>query len=110
MARAVRSKLRQLRLNLAAAQGREVTMKEVCDATGIALSTLSRIENNQVQSIEFATLVKLADFYGVKEVGELLSLEEIRRALRTALAGHLTARRALSEVTGSVGAVPALPS
>lgn len=110
MARAVRSKLRQLRLNLAAVQGREVTMKEVCSATGIALSTLSRIENNQVQSIEFATLVKLADFYGVKEVGDLLSLEEIRRTLRTALAGHLTARRVLSKVAKPVGAVPALPS
>ena len=33
--------------------------------------------------------------YDVKDIGELLSLEEIRRALRAALAGHLTARRAL---------------
>jgi transcriptional regulator with XRE-family HTH domain len=94
MARAVRIRLRQLRLNLAAVRGREVTMKEVCEATGIALSTLSRIENNQVQSVEFATLIKLADFYGVNEIGELLSIDELRRALRTALAGHRTARRA----------------
>ena len=95
MPRVVRTKLRQLRLDRAARLGHEVTMKEVCDATGIALSTLSRIENNVVQSMEFGTLVKLADFYEVKDIGELLSLEEIRRALRAALAGHLTARRAL---------------
>jgi transcriptional regulator with XRE-family HTH domain len=99
MPRAVKTKLRQLRLDRAAKLGREVTMKEVCDATGIALSTLSRIENNVVQSIEFATLVKLADFYEVIDIGQMLSLEEIRRALRAALAGHLTTRRALNEAT-----------
>jgi transcriptional regulator with XRE-family HTH domain len=99
MPRAIKTKLRQLRLDRAARLGREVTMKEVCSATGIALSTLSRIENNVVQSMEFGTLVKLADFYEVGDIGELLSLEEIRRALRAALAGHLTARRAVIEAT-----------
>lgn len=94
MPRVVKTRLRQLRLDRAAHLGREVTMKEVCDATGIAISTLSRIENNQVQSVEFATLVKLADFYEVSEVGQLLSLEEIRRALRLALAQQDTSRRA----------------
>jgi transcriptional regulator with XRE-family HTH domain len=69
-------------------------MKEVCEATGIALSTLSRIENNQVQSVEFATMVKLADFYEVSDVGQLLSLEEIRLALRLAQAQPSTSRRA----------------
>jgi DNA-binding Xre family transcriptional regulator len=98
MAKTVKTRLKQLRLNLAAQRGHEVTLKEVYDTTGIAISTLSRIENNKAKGIEFDTLVKLADFYGVSDIGQMLSLEEIRRALRTALAGHLTARRADSEV------------
>ncbi|HEU4328124.1 MAG TPA: helix-turn-helix transcriptional regulator [Roseiflexaceae bacterium] len=84
MAKAVRSRVKQLRLNLAARLGREVTLKEVYTATGIAVSTLSRIENNQIQGIEFATLVKLADFYGVNDIGELIGFEEERLALHPA--------------------------
>jgi len=44
----------------------------------------------------------------VDNIGDMLSLEEIWRALRVALAGHLTARRAGVEAAGMVGAVPAL--
>jgi hypothetical protein len=52
--------------------------------------------------------VKLAEFYGVNDIGQLLSLEDIRRALRSALALHGTERRAESEVAGLVAAIPAL--
>jgi DNA-binding Xre family transcriptional regulator len=108
MARVVKSRLKQLRLDKAAQLGRDVPLKEVYDATGIAISTLSRIETNQAKGVEFATLVKLADFYGVSDVGELLSLEEIRRALRLAAAQHNTSRRAESEAAGIAGTTPAL--
>ena len=76
MARSIRSKVKQLRLNRAARLGREVTLKEVYEATGIAMSTLSKIENNQIQGIEFNTLVKLANFYEVHDINELIALED----------------------------------
>ena len=108
MPRAVRTKLRQLRLNRAAHLGREVTLQEVHNATGIAISTLSDLEQGRVKGMKFDTIVRLADFYAVDNIGDMLSLEEIRRALRVALAGHLTARRAGVEAAGMVSAVPAL--
>lgn len=80
------SRAKQLRLDMAARLGREVTLKEVFDTTGIAISTLSRIENNQAKGIEFATMAKLAEFYGIASTGDLLSLEDARRTLRMALA------------------------
>jgi DNA-binding Xre family transcriptional regulator len=108
MPREVRTKLRQLRLNRAAHLGREVTLQEVHKATGIAVSTLSDLEQGRVKGIKFDTIVRLADFYAVDNIGDMLSLEELRHALRVALAGHLTARRAGGEVAGMVAAVPAL--
>jgi DNA-binding Xre family transcriptional regulator len=86
MAKRVLSKIRQLRLDMAARLGRAVTLAEVSTTTGIAISTLSRLENGQVKGIEFATLVKLAEFYGAQSTNDLISLEDARRALRLALA------------------------
>ena len=110
MPREVRTKLRQLRLNKAAHLGREVTLQEVHKATGIAVSTLSDLEQGRVKGIKFDTIVRLAEFYAVDNIGDMLSLEEIRRALRVALAGHLTTRRAWSEASGLVAASPGLRS
>lgn len=90
MAKKVVSRAKQLRLNMAARLGREVTLKEVYDATGVAISTLSRIENNQVKGIEFATLAKLAEFYEVTSTNDVLSLEDVWRALRSALTKNRT--------------------
>jgi transcriptional regulator with XRE-family HTH domain len=86
MAKKVVPRAKQLRLNLSARLGREVTLREIYEATGIAISTLSRIENNQAKGIEFATLAKLAEFYGISDASALLSIEDARRALQLAAA------------------------
>ena len=80
MGKKVVSRVKQLRLDMAARLGRDVTLKEVSESTGIAISTLSRIETNQVKGIEFATLAKLAAFYGAESVGDMLALEDAWRA------------------------------
>jgi hypothetical protein len=72
------------------------------------MRTVSRIENNKAKGIEFDTLVKLADFYGVEDIGQMLSLEEIRRALRAVRGLAIAARRAEIEVTGMAGTILAL--
>ena len=74
MARVV-SKARQLRFNLQAKLGQPVTIEDVAEATGIARPALNRIELNQTERIDFATIRKLCEFYGVP-VGELLTMEE----------------------------------
>ena len=71
----VATKARQLRLNLAAKRGQQVTLEEVAEQTGITVAALSRIENNKNERIDFDTIMKLCTFYGVP-VGELLTIEE----------------------------------
>lgn len=68
----VRWRAKQLRLDRAARLGRDVTLDEVSKSTGIAISTLSNIENNRVARADFGTLTRLAKFYEVQNVGELL--------------------------------------
>ncbi len=74
MARVV-SKARQLRLEYQVKVGRTVTIEEVAEATGIARAALNRIELNQTERIDFDTIRKLCQFYGVP-VGELLTMQE----------------------------------
>ena len=69
------SRARQVRLEHQAKLGRLVTLEEVAEATGITPATLSRIERNQTERIDFATLQKLCTFYGVKP-GDILGIEE----------------------------------
>jgi len=71
----VTSRARQLRLDYQAKLGRNVTIEEVAAATGIARPTISRLELNQTERIDFETIKKLCRFYGV-EVGDLLTIEE----------------------------------
>ncbi len=68
------SKARQLRLNYQAKLGRPVTVEEVAAATGITRAALSRIERNKTERIDFDTLKKLCQFYGVG-VGEVLEVK-----------------------------------
>ena len=68
------TKARQLRMNMAAKLGRPVTIEEVAEATGIARPTLSRIELNQTERIDFETIRKLCEFYGVG-AGELIVVQ-----------------------------------
>ena len=69
------SRARQARLNHQQQAGRPVTMQEVADATGIARATINQIELNQTKGIDFDTLLKLCQFYGI-QVGELLEVSE----------------------------------
>jgi transcriptional regulator with XRE-family HTH domain len=101
------SKTRQARLAYQVRMGRPVSIQEVATAIGVTRAHLSNIEHGKAWPSQ-EVLAKLCALYGIA-VGDLLEYEE-RRALRTALAGHLTARRALSEATGSGGTVPVLPS
>jgi DNA-binding Xre family transcriptional regulator len=86
MPKRIRSHVKQLRLNKAATEGRTISLREVSRETGIAVSTLRRIEADQAEGVDFATLTKLAEFYGAQNIGDLLSIEEARRTLRLAMA------------------------
>ncbi len=76
----VRWRVKQLRLERAAKLGRDVTLEEVSHNTGIALSTLSNIENNRVVRVDFTTLTRLAKFYEVTSICDVLELTTEKRA------------------------------
>ncbi len=69
------SKARQVRLNYQQQLGRPVTMQEVADATGIDRTSINLIELGKTERIDFGTLAKLCQFYGV-DVGDLLEYSE----------------------------------
>lgn len=71
----VRWKAKQLRLQMAARLGRDVTQEEVSQATGLTVSRLSDIENNKTQGVQFDTLGRLAAFYGLRSVADLLDFD-----------------------------------
>lgn len=71
----VQWKAKNLRLELAAKLGRDVTQDEVSRSTGLAISRISAIENNKTRGVEFDTLVKLARFYHVRSVADLIEFE-----------------------------------
>ncbi len=98
MAKKITPRLKQLRLDHAAKLGRTISIREVSRETGIAVSTLRRIENNEVAGVDFSTLSKLADFYGVGDIGDLLSLEDARLARLLATRQHITSNRAGGEL------------
>jgi putative transcriptional regulator len=78
------SKARQIRLDYQQRQGRSVSIQEVAEAVGITRAALSNIEHGKTKQVEYETLRKLCEFYGVS-VGDLL-VYEARRALRLATA------------------------
>jgi DNA-binding Xre family transcriptional regulator len=86
MPKKITPRIKQLRLDRAARLGRTISIREVSRETGVAVSTLRRMENNEAEGVDFATLVKLAEYYEVSSIGDLLSIEDVRRALRLALA------------------------
>ena len=65
-------KAKQLRLQQAAKLGRDVTQEEVSQATGLAVSRISAIENNKTKGVEFDTLIRLAQFYQLHSVADLI--------------------------------------
>jgi DNA-binding Xre family transcriptional regulator len=68
------SKARLLRSEYERKQGRTVTAQEVAAKTGIHYNTLSRIERGKTEGIDFETLAKLCEFYGVG-VGAILEFD-----------------------------------
>jgi len=78
------SKARQVRLDYQQRIGRSVSIQEVADAVGITRAALSNIEHGKTKQVEYETLRKLCEFYGVL-VGDLLVYED-RRTLRLAAA------------------------
>lgn len=74
MAKAIRFRLRQLRREVSAKRQHNITLKEISQATGIAISTLSRLESGASKGIELVTLAKLADFYSVSSGSDLLDV------------------------------------
>lgn len=85
------SKARQVRLDYQQQQGRTVTIQEVAEAIGITRAALSNIEHGKTKQVEYETLRKLCEFYGVP-VGDLLMYEDWL-AHRSALA--VTLHRAM---------------
>lgn len=73
----VRWRAKQQRLHMAARLGRDVTQDEVSQATGITVSRISDIENNKTNGVQFETLVRLAKFYGLRSIGELLEFDGV---------------------------------
>jgi|SRR5437879_3318256 len=53
-------RLRRVRLQ------REKTLKEVAEATGVSVATLSRIERGDANDIESATLLAITDWMGTR--------------------------------------------
>lgn len=73
------TKALQLRLDRGKRENRIVTQVEVAEATGINRLTLRRIERGDTQGIDFDTLAKLCNFYGVG-VGDILEYDPNIRA------------------------------
>lgn len=61
-------------------------MKEVSEATRIAISTLSRLESGNAKGIEPEAFAKLATFYKASSGADLLSVEDARRTRQLAAA------------------------
>ncbi len=79
------SRARQVRLNHQAKLGREVTIQEVADKTGLDRKAIARLENNRTERYDADVLAKLCAFYGVN-VSELLDYtNENRRVPNLAL-------------------------
>lgn len=86
MGKRVTFRFRQLRREMSAREQRDVTLKEVSETTGIAISTLSRLESGNAKGVELETLEKLAAFYKADSGADLLSVEDARRARQLAAA------------------------
>jgi transcriptional regulator with XRE-family HTH domain len=86
MGKKVAFRFRQLRREKSAREQRDITLRDVSEATGIAISTLSRLESGSAKGVELDTLAKLAAYYGASSGADLLSVDDAWRALRPALA------------------------
>ena len=63
----------QLMERKAGREGRPVTLAEVAEATGISYNTLHRQMHDQALGVYYETLEKLAAYFGLDDLGPLLS-------------------------------------
>ena len=98
MAKHIKPQLRKLRLELAVRRGNTVSIREVSRTTGIAVSTLRHLEEGEVKGVDFATITKLAEFYGASRIDDLFQMVDERRTRLLAAAQDDTNSRAESEV------------
>jgi DNA-binding Xre family transcriptional regulator len=68
------SKALQLRLEKGRTENRVVSQEEVAEAIDITRTTLRRIERGDTKGIDFETLAKLCNYYGVG-VGAILEYD-----------------------------------
>lgn len=68
------TKARQLRLRKQLEESRPIPLQEVANATGIERAALNRIELGKTTRIDFDTLMRLCDYYGVG-VGDILEYD-----------------------------------
>lgn len=68
------SKALQLRLEKGRKENRVVSQEEVAEAIAVTRTTLRRIERGDTKGIDFDTLAKLCNYYGVS-VGDILEYD-----------------------------------
>jgi transcriptional regulator with XRE-family HTH domain len=59
----MKSRARQLRLDLAAKLGRTVSIREVAEAIDVDRRVVMKIENNEMERPDFEIMARLAAFY-----------------------------------------------
>jgi transcriptional regulator with XRE-family HTH domain len=102
-------KAKQLRLDLAAKLGRDVTQEEVSQATGLAVSRISAIENNKTKGVEFDTLIRLAQFYELLSVAELIEFQNGEASGRVIVGSEDVEENYEAEVEGALDIAVPLP-
>jgi transcriptional regulator with XRE-family HTH domain len=59
-----------------ARKARGLTLRAAAAATGVTTNTLIRLERDNAVGVQFGTLRLIAAAYGIRDIRELLSIEE----------------------------------
>lgn len=62
---------------LMAKQRPRVTQRELAEATGLSTNTVSRLAQDKADRIDFTTIQKLCEFFGLTSLDELFSVEYV---------------------------------
>lgn len=66
------SRFNDLRRKKAYAEGRDLSLRQVARESGVSLSTLQRINRQQLSRLNLATVDQLCRYFGVRSVAELI--------------------------------------
>lgn len=66
------SRFNDLRRKKAYAEGRDLTLRMVARESGVSLSTIQRINRQQLSRLNLATVDQLCRYFGVRSVAELI--------------------------------------